>query len=458
MDNHQVVVVGAGPAGIQCAETLVLAGIRPILIDEGQRCGGQIYRQQPENFERSKSDLYGTEADKADDVHKSFEAIRDKIEYLSETTVWNVAKEKLFTVCGTTQKTIPYDSLIICTGAIDRLMPVKGWDLSGTYSLGGAQIALKSQACSIGHEVVFMGSGPLLYLVAAQYIKAGATVKAVLDTSSYFNRIKALPKLLARPSVLWNGVLLNKDIMKAGVPIKTGITPIEFEGSNETGVQTVRFKTQFGNDKLVQCDAVAVGYHLRPETQIADLARCQFQFDKTTRQWLLQRDADGRASRSGVYLAGDGSAIMGADAAELAGKRVAMTVLEDIGQNVSKTEKNKLSHEIGIQARFANGLAQAFPWPANQAKNLTDDTIVCRCEVVSAGDLRRIVRETGAQEVNRAKAFSRIGMGRCQGRYCGHVAAEIIASEASVPIKDVGRIRTQAPIKPLTIAIEDNNE
>lgn len=457
MDRHRVVIVGAGPAGIRCAETLVSAGIRPIIIDEGQRCGGQIYRQQPDNFGRSKSDLYGTEADKADDVHTSFEAIKDKIEYLPETMVWNIAKEKLFTVCGTTQKMIPYDALIICTGATDRIMPVKGWDLSGIYSLGGAQIALKSQACSIGHEVVFMGTGALLYLVAAQYIKAGATVKAVLDTSSYFNRIKALPKLLVRPAALWNGIVLSKDIIKAGVLIKTGIRPVEVEGSKELGVSAVTYKTQFGTEKTVQCDAAAMGYHLRPETQIADLARCQFKFDKKTRQWLLQRDADGRASQPGVYLAGDGSAIMGADAAELSGKLVAMTVLEDLGLSVDLTEKNKLSQKIAKQARFANGLAQAFPWPAWQAKNLTDDTIVCRCEVISAGELRRTVRETGAQEVNRAKAFSRVGMGRCQGRYCGHAAAEIIAAEAEIPVEDVGRIRTQAPIKPLTIAVEDGD-
>ena len=92
-----------------------------------------------------------------------------------------------------------YDALILCTGATDRLVPIEGWQLAGTYSLGGAQIALKSQAVSIGHRVVFMGSGPLLYLVASQYVKAGAKVAAVLDTSPLSKRIGALPKLLARP-------------------------------------------------------------------------------------------------------------------------------------------------------------------------------------------------------------------------------------------------------------------
>lgn len=455
MDNLQIVIIGAGPAGVRCAEKLVSAGLKPILIDEGRHCGGQIYRQQPENFNRSKSELYGTEAEKADDIHESFDAIKEKIEYLPETLVWNVANGKIYTSNGIKQNSIPYDKLIICSGATDRLMPVKGWDYSGTYSLGGAQIALKSQACSIGHEVVFMGTGALLYLVAAQYIKAGANVKAVLDTSSFFNRIMALPKLLARPDALWNGIKLSLNIMKAGVTVRTGIKPLEIIGSKENGVNAVRYQTGAGKENIIQCDAIAIGYHLRSETQIADLARCEFRFDHVTRQWLLERDADGRASEQGIYLAGDGSLIMGADAAELAGKQVAMTVLSDMGQSISETEKKELCEKLEKQAKFAKGLSKAFPWPFYNAKDLSDDTIVCRCEVVSAGELRRIVRETGAEEVNRAKAFSRVGMGRCQGRYCGHAAAEIIAEEANVPVEEVGRIRSQAPVKPLTIAIED---
>jgi NAD(P)H-nitrite reductase large subunit len=98
-------------------------------------------------------------------------------------------------------------------------------------------------------------------------------------------------------------------------------------------------------------------------------------------------------------------------------------------------------------------LAKAFPWPVGQAAALPDDAILCRCEGVSAGDLRAVMRETGAQEANRAKAFSRVGMGRCQGRYCGLAAAELIAAESGVPVEQVGRLRGQAPVKPLTISV-----
>lgn len=453
MAEPRIIIVGAGPSGVRAAEAVVKAGLRPIVIDEARRAGGQIYRRQPDNFTRPYEKLYGTEAGRAKALHDSFDALEGQIDYRPETLVWNIADGQVWTACGHVQETLPYDALILCTGATDRLMPVKGWNLAGTYSLGGSQVALKSQAVSIGHEVVFMGSGPLLYLVASQYVEAGAKVAAVLDTSPAGARIKALPDLLAMPSVLWNGIQLTRKIGKAGVPVLHQITPVEIMGDANSGVNGVRFRTASGEERTIACDAVAVGYHLRPETQLADLARCEFAFDAGTHQWLPKRDQDGRASTAGVYLAGDGAKILGARSAEASGKLAALAALSDLGLPIDGGEMTALRRDVAGYAKFARGLAKAFPWPANQAAALPDEAIVCRCEAVSAGDLRAVMRETGAIEANRAKAFSRVGMGRCQGRYCGLAAAELIAAEANIPVEQVGRLRGQAPVKPLPIAI-----
>jgi thioredoxin reductase len=353
---------------------------------------------------------------------------------------------------------LPYDALVICSGATDRLMPVKGWHYAGTYSLGAAQIALKAQACAIGSQIVFMGTGPLLYLVASQYVKAGANVAAVLDTSPFMRRVAALPKLLARPAVLRNGFALVASLKHAGVKVLTGITPVEIKGSSENGVQGVVVRDSRGNEHAFACDAVGMGYHLRSETQLADLARCAFRFDHATRQWLPEVGEDGRTSVRGVYLAGDGMKVLGADAAELGGRLAAMAVLKDAGLKVSEDELHKLRAEQAKMDRFRLGLAQAFPWPAEQAAQLPDDAIVCRCEAITAGELRRTVGEMGAREANRAKALCRVGMGRCQGRYCGHAGAEVIAHAAGVPIEQVGRLRGQAPVKPLAIAVREEVE
>ena len=453
MADARVIVVGAGPAGVRAAETLVAAGITPIVIDEGRRDGGQIYRRQPENFTRPYEKLYGTEAAKATALHGTFDRLRARIVYRPDTLAWNITDGALHVVSDAVVETLPFEALIVCSGATDRLMPVPGWNLAGTYSLGAAQIALKSQACAIGRRVVFLGTGPLLYLVASQYHRAGAVVAAVLDTSPAALRLKALPKLLARPALLARGLALVASLKRAGIPVVTGVAPVEIAGTPDSGVAGVTVRDGRGRLRSYACDAVALGYHLRPETQLADLARCAFAFDAESRQWFPTIDPDGRSSVRGVYLAGDGVRILGADGAEAAGRLAALAALQDLGHPVPADRVAALRRDCARMDRFRRGLVAAFPWPAAQAAALPDDAILCRCEAVTVGELRRVARDMGASEANRAKAFSRVGMGRCQGRYCGQAAAEVVAAASGRPIESVGRLRGQAPVKPFPLAV-----
>lgn len=452
MAEPRIIIVGAGPAGVRAAETLVEAGLRPVVIDEAARDGGQIYRRQPEGFTRPKAALYGTEAPRAEALHSAFDALKDRVDYRPRHLAWNVSDGHLHVVSERASDALPYDALIVAAGATDRLMPVKGWNLAGTYSLGAAQIALKAQAAAIGRRVVFMGSGPLLHLVASQYVKAGATVVAVLDTSPFSAQIKALPKLLARPDVLLKGLKLVAGLSFSGVPVLRGIRPVEIHGDAETGVNGVSIRLASGEVRRFDCDAVGLGYHLRPETQLADLARCDFAFDAATRQFRPRIDIDGRTSVSGVYLAGDGVLTQGADGAEISGRLAAFAALADAGIAVPEARIATLRQERARMERFREGIAEAFPWPHRLAAGIPDEAIVCRCEGITAGELRGVATLKGADELNRAKAFSRVGMGRCQGRYCGHAAAEIVAAATGLPLESIGRLRGQAPVKPLAIA------
>ena len=462
MTPPRVVVVGAGPAGVRAAQVLVEAGVRPIVIDEGRRDGGQIYRRQPDGFTRTHALLYGSEAAKAQALHHGFDALRAQIDYRPETLAWNVTPGQLHTAHASSGETatLDFDALIVCAGATDRLMPVPGWNQAGCYSLGAAQIVLKAQACAIGSRVVFMGSGPLLYLVAAQYVKAGAKVEAVLDTSPAVPTLAAMRGLLNRPRLLLRGLALKATLRLAGVKLLNAITPLRIEGTPEGGAAEVVIRDARGTERAFACDAVGLGWHLRAETQLADLARCEFAFEPLSRQWLPRIDADGRSSTPGVYLAGDGARLLGADGAEAAGRLAALAALHDLnhthGRTLFAAERMSLQRTLATMNGFREGLAQAFPWPHAHAAALPNDAVVCRCEAVTAGELRRSVFEFGSQEVNRAKAFSRVGMGRCQGRYCGHAAAEIVAAAASIPVEQIGRLRSQAPVKPLLMSAQEH--
>ncbi|MET0847599.1 MAG: FAD/NAD(P)-binding oxidoreductase [Pseudomonas sp.] len=445
-----VVIVGAGPAGIRAAQTLVAHGVRPVLLDEAARGGGQIYRRQPANFKRSAVKLYGFEANKASALHQTIDALRQHLDYRPETLVWNAEDGVLDTLHDGRAARLEFSRVIVATGATDRILPVPGWTLPGVYSLGAAQIALKFQGCAIGDRVVFAGSGPLLYLVAYQYAKAGANVAAVLDSSPFSAQARALPGLLSQPSTLAKGIYYRSWLTAHGIPVHQAATLKRING--EQRVHSLDWSNANGEQPL-ECDAVAFAHGLRSETQLADLLGCQFTWSPLNRAWLPQRDSSGRSSVAEVYLAGDGAGIMGADAAEMAGERAALALLEDIGHLIAPHRGVQLEQALNRIGTFRQGLERAFMFPEHWAADTPDDVMVCRCEEVRAAEIREVVRE-GHWEINRVKAHCRIGMGRCQGRMCGAAAAEIIACESRRPVSQIGRLRAQAPIKPLPFGLE----
>ncbi|MGE3969174.1 MAG: FAD-dependent oxidoreductase [Dongiaceae bacterium] len=450
----RIAIVGAGPAGIRAAETLVRHGLRPTVIDEAPRSGGQIYRRPPADvgFTRSAVSLYGFEARKAQSLHRAFDALQDRLDYRPGTLVWDIAEGHLH---GHRYETgtgfrLAYDALLLATGAMDRVIPIPGWTLPGVFTLGGAQIALKYQGCAIGRRTILLGSGPLLYLVAHQYAKAGAAVAGVLDTAPASAKRRALPTLLASPAQLAKGLLYRAALAARGVAIHEGVRPLRIE---ETRQQlALHFRDAAGRARWLDGDAVALGWGLRSETQLADLAGCRFGFDRLDRQWLPETDSEGRSSVPGLYLAGDGAGIAGADAAERRGELAALALLADRGFGVPPARMAALRANLEEIRRFRKRLEAAFPFPDELAAAVADDTLLCRCEAITAGVLRASIGGLAAGELNRAKAWSRVGMGRCQGRVCGSAAAEVLAAALGLPVEAVGRLRGQPPVKPIPVS------
>lgn len=441
-------VLGAGPAGIRAAMALAAAGLRPIVVDEGHACGGQIYRQPLRSDGRDAKARYGSEAAKAMRLHRDFAALGPGIDYRPNSLLWNLRDGAADIISDGISQGVSYDGLILATGATDRVLPIPGWTLPGVFTLGGAQIALKAQGCAIGRRVVFAGSGPLLYLVAWQYMKAGVEVAAVLDAAALAAKLNLLRALPLAPGIVLRGVRMAAELTLRGTRVVMGVDRLAIEG--EGRVARIVYRAG-GREHAIACDGVGYGLNLRSETQAADLAGCAFRFDPRDRAHLPVRDASGRSNVSGVYLAGDGARIAGADAAEAAGERAALALLEDRGLPHHISRAAVLEGALVKIDRLRDVLEAAFPYPAHWADDIADDTLLCRCEEISAGEARRAINDFSLTEINRLKAVTRIGMGRCQGRMCGAVAAELLAAQTRRDISAVGRLRAQAPIKPIPL-------
>lgn len=443
----RVAIVGAGPAGIAAAALLAgQSAVSVVLIDEGARPGGQIFRHPHPGIASDMKRLLGASHERFARFHAECDSLLPRIEYKPRTLVWNAFDRELMTCSDGNVDAVPYDALIVATGATDRIMPVEGWTKPGVYALGGAQILLKEQGYLIGRRVVFCGSSPLLYLAALQYRRAGGEVAAVLDTTPMSGKLRALPKLAGLPSLLKDGLSYMARLRLDGVPIETGVTLDAFQG--EEGVSQVRYRSG-GRDKFVACDAVAYGSGLRPELQIVELTESELSYDPLRRQWYPRHDSDGRCG-DGVYVAGDVAHLGGADAAALSGRLAARAILADLALPVpdgAEADRAGLARCLSFQ----DGLSSAFSWPAGQAANLADTVTLCRCENVTVGEVRRSLRAPGGpREANRAKAATRCGMGRCQGRFCGPALAEIVAAETGDAT--LQRLRAQPPVRPLPIS------
>ncbi|QRQ85002.1 NAD(P)/FAD-dependent oxidoreductase [Cupriavidus oxalaticus] len=445
-----IAIVGAGPAGMAAAVAAAATGARVALLDEQEACGGQIYRSiQSAPPERLR--ILGPD-------YAAGRALADRFaasgaQHITGAAVWQVTREHtVHYLRNGSVASLQARQVILCTGAMERPFPIPGWTLPGVLTAGAAQILLKSADVVPAEPVVLAGCGPLLYLLGWQYVRAGVPIRAIVDTTDGADYQRALAHLggaLAGWRYLKKGLALMRALKRGGVPFYKGASALSIEGDD--AVRALHF-TSRGQAHRLATNAVLLHQGVVPNTQFSWALRAAHRWDDTQLCWQPVVDEWGTLDAPGIFVAGDGRGIGGAVAAALQGELAGLAAAYNVGK-LGAPQRDRLAVPLRAALRSHLGIrpfldALYRPKPANRVP--ADDVVVCRCEEVTAGDIRGFVA-LGCSGPNQAKSFGRCGMGPCQGRQCGLTVTEVIADARGVPPQEVGYYRIRPPIKPVTL-------
>lgn len=445
-------IVGAGPAGMAAAALAAELGLDTLLIDEQDAPGGQIYRGIEHAAETSpRAAILGADYLAGRPLVAALRG--SAAQYRPATTVWHIDPASPLGGVLSLQgeggsEAVAARRILLATGAIERPVPIPGWTLPGVMTAGAAQILLKTADLVPDGRAVLAGQGPLLYLVARQLAGAGAPPLAVLETTpraNYWAATHHFGRLWAGRRDLAKGLALVAGLRRAGLALRRGVRGLRALGRDR--LEAVAWDGgEIAADLLLLHDGVIAN------TQISLALQLEHRWDEAQLGWRPAIDEWGRTSLPTVAIAGDGAGIAGAAAAFLSGRLAALDAAYLLGR-LGEAERDRRAAPLRAdlaRERALRPFLDALYRPAYDVLNPADDVIACRCEEVTAGQIRRAVR-LGAPGPNQVKAFLRCGMGPCQGRLCGPIAGPVIARARGVPIAEVATYRPRAPYKPITL-------
>jgi NADPH-dependent 2,4-dienoyl-CoA reductase/sulfur reductase-like enzyme len=456
--TEQVVVVGAGPAGLAAATALVSIGARVLLIDGGERPGGQYWRHGADSGMPKK--------------HEELRIIaHPNVEYLPKTNVWaatyldGISTLHLL-IDRKQERKVNSRALILATGAYDRSLPFPGWDLPGVMTAGGVQALLKGQKRLAGKEFVVAGTGPFLLPVAVGLIMSGAKVNAIVEASLPTAWFTKLQGLVRSGDKLSDFGTFQKIIIKAKVKVHYGSAIVAAHGANSLERVTLakidrKFRVKPGSKTEIACDVLAVGWGFTPDLSLATALGCRTRIEPRDGSLIVDVDARQATSLPGVYAAGEVTGVGGSGLA-LGEGRIAASALAQSRGLINSIQAAELTNGLNEKRRkqqiFANALLEIYRVADGWTTWQTAETVLCRCEEVTVGDVRNAIAELGVSDGRSAKSLTRAGMGMCQGRVCGQAVSEFVAKEcgSKVSLKDLQGGAKRPVITPIPLGLLAN--
>lgn len=458
-DRVEAAVIGAGPAGMSAATALAKAGIDALTIDEAEAPGGRIWRAVPAALRNGQDG-----PDMAEGDRRRADVSASGARFLPRSVVWSIGREagdwRIDMLTPEGSRSVRAGLLLVAVGTVERVIPFPGWTLPGVVSLAGTTILLKSQRMAPGRRVVVAGTGPLLASVGAGILKAGSEVAAVVDIASRLEWLRTAPALATDPSLAARGASWTWRLLRAGIVPRhrTGVVAAEGQEQLESVVLSPLDKdgapVPGAPVRRIACDALSIGHGLSPATEITRLLRAEHVFDRDLGGWRPATDVEGRTSLDGLYVAGDGAGVRGAACACEAGERAAAAMLADL-----RSLRSVKARKAVVNGRIGAAMSRLSRQRPAMSAAIPRKTVVCRCEDVTRAEIEAAI-DDGAMDINQLKHFTRCGMGPCQGRNCGDVAAELLAlrmiedgraEEIDSARRAVGQWTGRTPLRPVPL-------
>jgi len=400
MKYFDIVVVGAGPAGLAAANAAAGGGGSVAIVDDNPVAGGQIWRGGPQQQSDTRAGAMWAALQAAPSV--SF-LPHTRVLYAPAPGQLQVQTAAAAGSAGSAT-TLHFNHLIIATGARERLLPFPGWTLPGVTGAGGLQALVKGGYPVAGKRVVVAGTGPLLLAVAATLRERGAHVVAIVEQAPLPALARFAGGLAATPAKAAQALRLFAQLR--GIAYLRHSHVVSARGNAAGVLEAVRVQRgKSGTEQVLDCDYLACGYGLLPNLELAQALGCATTVHDG--QTVVQTGSWQQTDVPGVYCAGEGTGIGGVDLALVEGR---------IAGLAASGQTQRMQTALDERARwkkFAARLARGFALRPELATLAADDTIVCRCEDVPHGELR------AHTSWRSAKLQTRCGMGPCQGRICG---------------------------------------
>ncbi|MBF0280122.1 MAG: FAD-dependent oxidoreductase [SAR324 cluster bacterium] len=461
MKETELLILGAGPAGLAAAIEAVKAGSKVTLVDENPFPGGQIYRQFDRGFKVSDAKVLGRDFGRGQKLLAEFERVRDRVDYFSMSTVWGIFPNNEVTLLLQEQsQRIRFQKLIVAAGAYDRPVPFPGWTLPGVFTAGGAQRLVKTQRVLPGEKILLAGSGPLQLALANQIVDAGGNVEAIAEAGTIENWFRLIHASRGQWQLIADALKYIWGIRRAGIPMLRGHIIVEARGEQQVEEAVIaevdeNWRPKPGRQRTLIVDTVCVGYGFTPSTGITRLAKCEHQYDPLQGGWLPVRGKNMETSNPDIYAAGDCTGIAGSMAAIDEG-RIAGIAASCSLEKISPTEADRRAEPSRQRLASRKPLLQVLNEISMPRPGLfelaTDDTIVCRCEEIRLREISEVLLQ-GAVSMNEVKRLTRMGMGNCQGRMCAPALQEIIALQKKMPPADLGSLTPRPPLCPVPLQV-----